>query len=212
MSHLSPLFEAKGLQCERDYRRLFNNVVFSLNSGDVIQIGGHNGVGKTTLLRGICGLNADVKGEFNWFGETWPECRYNFALNTLFLGHAAGIKPILSPRENLRWYFDLRESVNNTQLDAALDKVGLYGYEETPCFKLSAGQQRRVALARLYLSQAKVWVLDEPFTAIDLNGVNQLEQMINEFAHNGGAVMLTSHHVLQGIENLQIVNLEQYSE
>ena len=206
-----PLFEARNLSCERDDRRLFTDVSFQLGAGDVLQIAGHNGVGKTTLLRGVCGLNGDIQGQFDWYGSLWPQCRYSFAQRTLFLGHSPGIKAVLSPRENLRWYFDLRYAISAQAIDAALDKAGLYGYEDSPSYQLSAGQQRRIAIARLYASKADVWVLDEPFTAIDKTGVSLLEQSINDFANGGGAVMLTSHHALNGVDGLRVLNLEQYA-
>lgn len=204
------VFEADDLRCERDYRPLFSGLSFKLFSGDVMQIGGHNGVGKTSLLRGICGLNSDIFGRFSWFEQDWPECRYHFSHQALFLGHLAGVKAQLSPLENLRWYFGLRQAVSDSNLEAALDQVGLYGYEHTPCFKLSAGQQRRVALARLFVSDASVWILDEPFTAIDLDGISFIEHSIANFAARGGAVLLTSHHKLQQIPCLQVLNLESF--
>lgn len=207
---MSPLFEAVNISCERDERLLFRALSFQLNGGEVLQVAGHNGVGKTTLLRGLCGLNGDLNGHFSWYGQGWPECRYQFAQHTLFLGHNAGIKAVLSPRENLRWYFDLRYRVSNQDIEAALVKAGLYGYEDSPSYQLSAGQQRRIALARLYASKAKVWVLDEPFTAIDKHGVQLLERSINDFAAAGGAVMLTSHHALSEVNALQILDLERY--
>lgn len=204
------VFKAEALYCERDFRLLFDQLSFTVSAGDVVQIVGHNGVGKTSLLRGIYGLNADVKGDFYWFDEAWPSCRYTLAERSLFLGHHAGVKAALSPRENLRWYFDLRQPVTIDRIDEALEKVGLAGYEETPCTHLSAGQHRRVALARLHLSEANVWILDEPFTAIDLDGVLALERQIEAFAANGGAVLLTSHHTLTQIPRLRQLDLEAY--
>lgn len=207
---MSPVLAAKGLYCERDYRLLFEKLDFTVNTGDVWQIAGHNGVGKTSLIRGLCGMNADVRGDWSWFGQAWPTARFEFARQSLYMGHYAGVKAALTPRENLRWFFDLRQNVSDQDLDNALASFQLQGYEDTPCYSLSAGQQRRVALARLAVSDAKVWVLDEPFTAIDLDGVHQLEVMISEFAAKGGTVLLTSHHRLTAIPQLQQLNLEDY--
>lgn len=201
---------ADSLSFERDYRTLFSELSFTLSGGQVIQVAGQNGVGKTSLLRGLCGLNDGLRGPYEWFGSAWPECRYELAKHTLFMGHLSGVKAVLTPRENLKAYFDLRNHISLDAIDAALDKVGLYGYESTPAFQLSAGQQRRIALARLHLSQAKVWVLDEPFTAIDKHGVAELEQQISEFAAAGGGVLLTSHHSLAAMPNLTVLDLEQY--
>jgi len=206
----SPLFTATGLFCERDFRVLFDQLDVELHAGEVLQIKGQNGVGKTSLLRGLYGLNADVKGDFAWFGQAWPQARFELYNRSLFLGHQTGVKASMTGRENLQWFFGLRQTVTLEQMTQALAAVDLAGYEDSYCYSLSAGQQRRVALARLFISHADVWLLDEPFTAIDADGVLQLERLIQRFAEQGGAVMLTSHHTLTQIPVLRTLDLEAY--
>ncbi len=193
--------------CERDDAPLFEPVSFTVKAGDIVQLEAANGVGKTTLLRCIGGLSSRWQGEMSWRGEPLTRRRAEFAADTIFLGHAIGLKAALSARENLQWWAGLR-GIDTRQnksarddIDVALERVGLHGYEDSPCYQLSAGQQRRAGLARLFLADApstekKLWILDEPFTAIDRRGVSELEQWIAAHAAAGGAVLLTSHHPL----------------
>lgn len=202
-----PLLELCNLGCERDERLLFSGLDLQLFPGDVIQIGGPNGAGKTTLLRALAGISADYHGQLRYAGRALPEAAWEFASDSLYLGHLPGIKKALTPAENLEWY--LAQSGAVVSINAALTAVGLYGYEDTPCYQLSAGQLRRVALARLHLSRARIWILDEPFTAIDKSGVSQLEALITRQCANGGLVILTSHQDLT-LPQLRIVNLHDY--
>ena len=119
-----------------------------------------------------------------------------FAGNLLYVGHRIGVSKILTPLENLRWSAGLQRHVGDDVLLEALAAVGLRGFEESPCYTLSAGQQQRVSLARLRLSQATLWILDEPFTTLDANAVEQLESTLTEHAEQGGAVIVTTHHKL----------------
>lgn len=114
----------------------------------------------------------------------------------LYLGHHSAVKAMLSPRENLAWHVSGEGQFDDEQIDEALARVGLYGYEDVPSHALSAGQHRRVNLARLYLSRSPLWLLDEPFTAIDVKGVAELESLFAAHAGAGGAVVLTSHQAL----------------
>ncbi|MDG9668132.1 cytochrome c biogenesis heme-transporting ATPase CcmA [Hahella sp. CR1] len=196
MTGQTPLLEAKNLQCERDDRILFENLSFSVDPGDVVQIEGPNGAGKTTLLKLLCGLAPLRQGELFWRGERMSQARPQFLSSLLYLGHKTGVKELLTPLENLRAWCAQREDVNEERMMAALETVGLAGYEYSPCNSLSAGQQRRAALARLHVSSAPLWVLDEAFTAIDKKGVAQLEALLREKANIGGAVILTTHHSL----------------
>lgn len=191
------LLEVKNLRCERDERVLFEQLDFSVARGEVVQIEGPNGSGKTTMLRIISGLSSDYEGELLWCGKPIKKVRPDFYQQLHYLGHLPGIKAALTPRENLRWSCVLQLPDHDTQIDSALEKVGLFGFEDLPCFTLSAGQQRRVALARLYLTSSLFWILDEPFTAIDKKGVAELESMLARHAQRGGAVLLTTHHHLQ---------------
>lgn len=184
------------MTCERDDAPLFEPISLALGAGDIVQLEGANGVGKTTLLRCIGGLSSRWQGEMLWLGKALSRQRAEFAAATIFLGHAIGLKAALSARENLQWWTGLRGIDASNAIDIALEQVGLLGYEDSPCYQLSAGQQRRVGLARLFLTETKVWILDEPFTAIDRRGVGELEQWIAAHAAAGGAVLLTSHQPL----------------
>ncbi len=191
------LLEARAVTCLRDDAPLFEPISFTLAAGDVVQLEGANGIGKTTLLRALCGLASHAHGELLWRGRPLSAQRHLFATETLYIGHATGLKAALTARENLRWWSGLQGvHVDDGALDAALAEVGLTGYETSPCFQLSAGQQRRVALARLFLSPAPLWILDEPFTAIDRHGVARLEGWLAAHAGRGGAVLLTTHQPL----------------
>lgn len=201
------LLEVKNLRCERDERVLFDRLDFSVCSGDVVQIEGPNGSGKTTLLRIISGLSSAYEGDIFWRNDLIKKVRADFYQNLHYLGHLPGVKAALTPRENLRWSCALELLDHDKQIESALEKVGLFGFEDLPCFTLSAGQQRRVALARLYLTNTPLWILDEPFTAIDKAGVAELESKLAQHAENGGAVLLTTHHQLQMPHSLKKVQL-----
>lgn len=201
------LLTVKNLCAERDGRVLYAGLDFKVDTGQIIQVTGANGAGKTTLLRMLCGLLPITVGEISWCGKPADGQRFEFSRNVLFLGHAPGFKAGLSPRENLQWYFALRQNITASDIDNALAKVGLRGYEDTVCFQLSAGQQRRVALARLLVSGARLWVLDEPFTAIDSQGVGELEAIISHHADSGGSVILTSHQDLSANAKITQISL-----
>ena len=130
-----------------------------------------------------------------------------FYNSLLFIGHRVGVNKALTPVENLRWSCGLQQQVAVDDLYKALQEVGLHGFEESQCFTLSAGQQQRVSLARLLISTAKLWVLDEPFTTLDSRGVKQLEELLGNHANSGGAVIVTTHHNLQvaGVKELTLV-------
>lgn len=204
-----PLLQVKQLSCERDDRVLIRSLSFDLHPGQILQIEGPNGCGKTTLIRILCGLSDDFEGELFWRGQPRPRLDDRFRQQHLYFGHLTGIKSPLSPRENLRWILQLKGlagSALTSRIDAALAQVGLAGFEDVPVYTLSAGQKRRVALARLRLEPALLWVLDEPFTAIDRKGVAELEALIQQHASAGGSVLLTTHHALDlpGLRKLQL--------
>lgn len=188
-----PLIRATDLKAERDGRVLFSGLAVEVTAGEVVRVEGPNGAGKTTLLRILAGLDQDFEGSIDHpvsrlAGRPW-RC------DCLFLGHLPGLKAMLTPRENLAWLARLREQpVTVAAIDAALAKVGLPGYEDVPVSTLSAGQKRRVALSRLFLERAPLWILDEPFTAIDRAGVADLETTLADHARAGGAILFTTHH------------------
>ncbi|MFV8571366.1 cytochrome c biogenesis heme-transporting ATPase CcmA [Marinobacter sp. SBS5] len=191
-----PLLQAVGLECERDERLLFQNLSFSILPGTVTRVEGPNGSGKTTLLRILAGLNDAWTGDLNWCGKPRDQHRESYLRNMLYLGHRPGIKPLLTPLENLRALMAGRRPLGDDALLQALAGTGLSGFEHVPCRNLSAGQQRRVALARLLIADEPLWLLDEVFTAIDASGVEAIESLLLQRAQEGGAVIVTTHHDL----------------
>lgn len=192
----SPSLEAVSLTCERDWRVLFEGLDLHLQGGDMVQVAGPNGSGKTSLLRLMAGLMQPTAGEIRLDGRPLADQRQQLARQLLWLGHAPGIKGLLSAEENLAWLCALQRPVAREALWQALARIGLAGFEDVPCQRLSAGQQRRVALARLYLQPPPLLILDEPFTALDQHGVAQLEQCLQQHCEAGGTVLLTTHHEL----------------
>jgi heme exporter protein A len=198
------------LACERDERELFARLDCCLQAGDVLQVAGPNGAGKTSLLRILAGLMPASAGDIHYGGRSilGGSGREFWRRHLLFLGHATAVKATLSAEENLSWLCALDQPVDREAIWDALAAVGLRGYEDVPCRQMSAGQQRRVALARLRLQTAKpIWVLDEPFTALDRAAVQVLEQQILAFARDGGIAVLTTHHSLDHLSEVRRLDL-----
>lgn len=202
-----PLLSADQLTCIREDRILFDQLSFTICAGDLVQIEGPNGAGKTSLLRILAGLSRPYDGVVKFQQQDITRCRDQYYESLLYIGHLAGVKGELTAAENLR--FNLNIHGDNVQnIDQTLAKVNLTGFEDALASHLSAGQHRRVALARLWQSNAKIWILDEPFTAIDKAGVAELEQLFIQHIDNGGAVILTSHQDIHiGSERLQRITL-----
>ncbi len=207
---VAPLLVAKDLACERDDRMLFSRLGFELDRGEILQLSGPNGAGKTSLLRILASLFTGYSGTIQWRGENLARCLTEFQQDSLYLGHKSGIKPTMTAIENLRFLCGLGQRVSEQALMGALQEVGLAGYEHSYCRNLSAGQQRRVALARLYLSTHSLWLLDEIFTAIDLAGVKQFEALLLEKSRQGVAIILTTHHKLD-IADVKELHLQHYA-
>jgi heme exporter protein A len=188
------MLEVNNLECIRGDRSLFSGLGFSLESGELLHLQGHNGSGKTTLLRTLCGLIAPSEGAVNWNGRNIRRQREEFAAEMLFLGHLNGLKDDLTAVENLRILCQLDGlDVSDEGLWQVLEKMGLYGHEDLPVRVLSQGQKRRVSLARLLLSKSPLWLLDEPFTALDKAAVDFLQTVIADHIKQGGLVILTTH-------------------
>lgn len=196
MTPITPVLKAESLRCERDDRLLFEQLSITLVPGEILHLTGPNGSGKTTLLRSLVGLGQAVEGRIDWFGGVEKANE-----KIWYIGHRPGVTLLQSPLENLRYGLVLR-GLERPEADLwqALYSVGLGGYEEVPSRQLSAGQQRRVALARLFLDtpEISVWVLDEPLTALDDSAVALLKQRLHSFAEAGGSVLMTSHHGMTG--------------
>jgi len=191
-----PLLAVESLGLERGGRELFRELCFKVLPGHLLQVDGPNGAGKTSLLRILAGLSR--------YGFDGRVVRHS---PLLYLGHHSAVKALLTPRENLLWHVAGECAYSDRQVEEALAKVGLYGYEDVASHALSAGQHRRVNLARLYLSQCPLWLLDEPFTAIDKGGVAELEKLLVTHVERGGAVVMTSHQLLQVAYEVQMLSL-----
>jgi heme exporter protein A len=200
----SSLLTVNDLRFERDDIAVINDACLTLDDGEILQIEGPNGSGKTTLLRILTTALQPNGGEILYQGQILSECRFDYLSNILFLGHQSALKLTLTAEENLSWITS--ELPGSVSVLNALERVGLRGYSDIPCHSLSAGQQRRVALARLLLSNAKIWFLDEPFAALDGQGVQFVEQCMERHVNGGGAVMLTTHQPI-GMESVRRYSL-----
>lgn len=191
------MLSVDGLNCERDQRLLFQDLTFSASSGDIVQVEGANGAGKSTLLKILCGIYDEFEGTVEWDLKDYP----------LYLGHRPGVNDYLTVAENLHWLAALHDvMLPPGAIETMLNEVGLSGYGNVPCSNLSEGQRKRVSLARLYAFTNTVWILDEPFSAIDQAGLTSLEAQIQRHAEQGGLVLLTSHQPLRlsGIRQLSL--------
>lgn len=185
------LIEARGLSFYRQDEPVFGPLDFVLGRGDIALVEGDNGSGKTTLLRILAGLLHLDEGELLWRGAPWR--RDDHLGDTLFLGHHLGLKSDLSARENLAVAAGLYGRKEGMDAERALGEVGLRGYEDEPVRSLSAGQKKRVALARLLLLPATLWLLDEPYANLDRIGIELVNRLLASHAAGGGAALVTSH-------------------
>lgn len=202
------MLDAINLTCTRAERTLFSELSFTVTTGEIVQVAGKNGAGKTSLLRIIAGLSQAEEGEVHWQGQALHRLRDDFHQDLLWLGHQPGIKTVLNAFENISFF---HSACSEAQRFEALAHAGLVGFEDVPVNQLSAGQQRRVALARMWLSTATLWILDEPFTAIDTLGVEKLTQQLLRHTEAGGIVILTTHQPLALPGVRQIILQETHS-
>ena len=198
-SNSTHLLQGEDLSCTRDDRELFTNLSFSVHPGQVLLLEGNNGSGKTSLLRIICGFREPDTGAVSWCGEEIPHSQYYSDM--AYVGHMDGIKKELTVLENLRLSLALSQPGKLT-IQQALEKVQLVGYDDTLIQALSAGQKRRLSLARLLTTHNILWILDEPFTSLDKQGIALIESLMAEHCANGGMMVMTSHHDvnLQGVD------------
>jgi heme exporter protein A len=189
------LLGARSLECTRDDRLLFSGLSFELMAGEVLQIEGANGSGKTSLLRILSGIRQADEGDVCWMDEDISVAKEDYYTNMIYIGHLPCIKGDLTTFENIRSLLDTRSlAVSFDTIEKALTRVGLQGFDDVPGKALSSGQRRRVLLAFLLLAQARLWILDEPLTALDVKGTELVESMIVEHHETGGGVIFTTHH------------------
>lgn len=187
----TPLLQGTELSCIRDDRVLFSKLNFRLESGQILLLEGKNGSGKTSLLRILCGFREPDAGAINWCGDAVKDSR--FYAEMAYVGHLDGIKKELTVLENLKMSLAL-SSAGRYTIDEALAKVHLAGYDDVLVQSLSAGQKRRLSLARLLITENVLWILDEPFTSLDKQGIALIETLMTEHCASGGMIVLTSHH------------------
>lgn len=208
MTTTTLLLEARGLGCLRGEVTLFENLSFTLGAGEVLQVEGANGAGKTSLLRIVAGLTPPDEGEVLWRGERIAGRRSAFNTQLAYLGHHLGLKFELSAEENLRAAAAIQGAgADPGRLAEVLAAVHLTEKAELPVRVLSAGQKQRVALARMLLLGAMLWILDEPFTALDKSGVALVSGLLRAHLDRGGVALITSHQAVPLGPNLRRLGL-----
>lgn len=186
-----PLLEARGLAFSRNDEPIFGPVDFALHEGEVVLVEGDNGAGKTTLLRILSGLLAPTEGEIRLRGA--PLTLRDLSPQVSLLSHQAGLKLDLTPIENLRFAAGLLGARAGMSPTTALAGVNLSGYADEPVRHLSAGQRKRVALARVLMAPVALWLLDEPYANLDRDGIELVNRLLENHANRGGAALITSH-------------------
>jgi len=201
------LLAATDLTCFRGDRLLFRDLNLHVAAGQALQVVGPNGCGKTTLLRILCGLTRPEDGAIHWRGRRLRGHDPDYLRDLRYIGHNDGVKLVLSPRENLRVAMALDSGADEAAQEAALARLELAHFMDVPCSTLSAGQRRRVGLARLTLGGARLWLLDEPFTALDNAGTATVRALIEDHLHGGGCAVLTSHQSV-GIDADKLTSID----
>jgi heme exporter protein A len=201
------VLEAHGLCCVRGERELFSDLNLRISAGNCLHVRGENGVGKTSLLRLLTGLSKPESGEVLWGNQSITLDPIAYHRELLFLGHRDALKEDLTALENIQMYAALDDvPLPQEEALAALWRFGLRGRENLPVNCLSAGQKRRVLMARMLTRKAKLWILDEPFNALDTQAIQEMQNLIVEHLSIGGLVVLTSHQEVS-IPNVQVLEL-----
>ena len=192
------MLEADNLECVRGERRLFSGLGFRLEAGELLYLQGRNGSGKTSLLRMLIGLLPPEAGVIRWKGESIKTLADEFRADLCYLGHLNAIKEELTPLENLTTSAVLADApLDEGRALEALELLGLAGREDLACRYLSQGQKRRVALARLVNERRPLWLLDEPFVALDAAAVDLVAGLIGAHLQRGGLAVLTTHQPVE---------------
>ena len=208
------MLEARQLECTRGERRLFSGLSFTLSRGQMLRVAGANGSGKTSLLRILCGLVAPSAGEVLWDGRPIRSEREEYSRNLVYVGHLNALKDDLTALENLQVAAALAGmSPDGERVLGGLDRFGVAHCAELPAKVLSQGQRRRVALAKLALSpHVPLWILDEPFSALDVGAVMELERLLAAHIAAGGMVVLTTHQEVEVLAHAVLrVDLDAYT-
>lgn len=192
------LLSVTNLSVVKRDRLLFENINFAVEKGGLLYVKGQNGAGKTSMLRVLAGLVSADSGEVCFSQQNIQTNRESYYQNLVYFGHKLGINQTMSAVENLQFWCNQHQvSTSIETIFSTLLQLNLVGLEDIPVANLSAGQQRRVALARFWLKpNAQLWILDEPFTALDTQGIDLLSKQITKFLNSGGAVIMTSHQRL----------------
>jgi heme exporter protein A len=197
---------AAGLDCERSGRTLFRELSFSVAPGDLVRIAGPNGSGKTSLLRILCGLLAPTQGEVRWRGAPIRRLAEEYSRELVYIGHASALKDDLTPFENLDIACQLAGV--NAPREALAAALSAFAVPALPVRKLSQGQRRRAALARLLLSErVSLWLLDEPFAALDAAAASYAEQVIARHLKPGGSIVYTTHQPATLDSSARVIDL-----
>jgi len=199
--------QIQDLACIRDDRVLFEHLNLTLDDGQMLLVEGRNGSGKTSLLRILTGLKLADAGDILWRGESISQLGADYYESVSYVGHHDGVKRELTCLENLRLVQAMGKPAE-IDLDEALERVNLYRYGDTPVGNLSAGQKRRLALARLLVTEAQLWILDEPFTSLDKTSMASFENLFDAHLQQSGMVVMTSHHDIEMLgQNIHRLNL-----
>lgn len=203
----TPLLNAINLHLWRGDRHVLRGVSFALGAGEALHVAGPNGVGKTSLLRVVCGLLSAEEGEVHWNGTSIETANAAFLDSLTYLAHDTALKGDLTAAENLHFSVGLKRSVSDRQIAAVLADLGVADCADLPCRVLSAGQRRRVALCRVLLSEARLWILDEPFTNLDASSTAHVSVTLAQHLAQGGLALIAAHQGLS-LHNGNVSRLE----